>query len=314
MYQSRSVKDNLISHSDNRGFEAEYEYLKKRILKEGDMPDCTASQMFEYLEQLSKFNLGKFIIANKGLSGRWTQYVVLHPQNGRLTGINDEGKQFSEMERWVLDRAPVVLATQERFFNFQKLLQASLKNKITLASVPCGAMDDLLGLNFSGVSAFNLVGIDLDADSIDYAKQNARQNNLAGNCTFFREDAWEMAQENQFDVIASNGLNIYESDANRLKELYQRFYNCLKSGGKLITSFLTPPLGSEKQSPWDVQQINKEDLLKQKVIFSYILNVRWDDCYRTEEEKVKQLESVGFKNVRVIYDRQKIFPTVICEK
>lgn len=44
-----------------------------------------------------------------------------------------------------------------------------------------------------------------------------------------------------FHLIASNGLNIYEPEDDRVIQLYRGFHDALKPGGVLITSALTPP-------------------------------------------------------------------------
>jgi len=249
---------------------------------------------------------------NSGVNGFWSRYIVLHPQDGRITGKNSENKNFGELEQWLLDRAPIILATQERFFNFQRVLQANLKEGVKLLSAPCGLMDDLLGLNYYGLNDFSLTGIDIDQDSIDYAKQNAKQNGFEKSCQFVTANAWSLNDNEKYDVITSNGLNIYEPDDAKVTDLYKRFHGALKTGGQLISSFITPP-SSDKNS-WDKSQINSADLRMQKVIFSEILRIRWQEAYRTEKQNTQLLNKAGFQNIRYIYDRQKIFPTFVAKK
>src|SRR5690606_5582664 len=116
------------------------------ITMRGDLKDATVGEQLDLLEQLSSFNLGRFVLLHGGLDGYWTQYLCLHPSRGRLTQRNDEGRPFSELETWLLDRAPLTLATQQRFHIFQDLCQHLLTDGMDLASIPCGLMDDLLGL------------------------------------------------------------------------------------------------------------------------------------------------------------------------
>lgn len=316
MYQSKNKPgDYIISHGADKNFDQAYEALKQKILKDGDKDDSPVTERFQILENLAKFNLGKFLIQNRGLNGKWNQYIVLHPQHGRLTGLSDNGKLLNKLEQWILDRCPIVLATQERFFTFQKALQRQLKEGISLASLPCGLMDDLLGLNFFGLKQFTLTGFDLDPDILEAAKANAISNCLEEKCQFFESDAWSLTEANHFNIIASNGLNIYEPDDERVTELYRNMYKALKKGGTLISSFLTPPPSiKNKQSSWDAKQINSEDLRIQKIILVYILNIRWQESYRTEEEMTQILTNAGFKNIKIIYDRQRIFPTITGQK
>jgi ubiquinone/menaquinone biosynthesis C-methylase UbiE len=305
---------NVISHGSEKDFNTTYEELKRKIIKDGNLQNSTAAERFELLEELAHFNFGKFLILNRGINGFWTRYFVLHPQEGRLTGKNDEDRNFTRLEEWLLDRSPIILATQERFFNFQRLLQHALKEGVRLASIPCGVMDDLLGLNYLGLNDFTLTGIDLDQESIEFAKQNAKQNHLEKNCEYLTRDAWDLEIKEEYDVITSNGLNIYEPDDSKVQHLYANFFKALKSGGQLISSFLTPSPSSNKSCPWDMKQINQDDLRMQKVIMNEILDVKWHTCYRTEEETKTLLNKAGFKEVRFIYDRQKIFPTFVAQK
>jgi len=126
-------------------------------------------------------------------------------------------------------------------------------------------------------------------------------------------DAWKMTFKNEFDLISSNGLNIYEPDDERVTQLYQAFYNALKPGGKLVTSFLTPPPTLSNSCEWDMAAINQADLLKQKIIFVDILEAKWQ-CFRTSTQTQLRLESVGFEQIEFIYDKARLFPTVIAYK
>lgn len=253
------------------------------------------------LDQLSEFELGRFLLVNKGLNGYWTAYIILHGTNRT---------PLLPLEDWILHHAPSVRATQERFRIFQRVLQKHLKDNIAIASVPCGMMDDLLSLNYSNIRNSRLVGIDLDRKSLDLAQENS--NNLKmKNAKFIQSDAWKITNHKEFDIITSNGLNIYEPDDKKVIALYKKFYEALKPNGILITSFLTPPPTISKDSSW--KNVNPQDALKQKVIFNDIIGVTWQ-AFRTEETTCTQLKAAGFKVLEVIYDSQGIFPTVVAKK
>lgn len=316
MYQSKEVSANsIISHDESPDFHIAFNEMKQKISNAGDRSDSTVAEQLELLEQLSTFSFGRYLIVNRGLNGKWTQYMVLHPQHGRITGLNSDNKHFSKCESWMLDRCPIILATQERFFNFQRVLQSKLKDGAVLASVPCGLMDDLLGLNYYGLSDFKLVGIDLDPKALELAKENAEHNHLTQKCEFLCENVWSLQHHNQFDVVTSNGLNIYEPDAERVEDFYNRIYKSLKVGGTLVTSVLTPPPSLQHgKSSWDAKQISEDDLRIQKVFMAYILDVRWQAAYMSEFTMTEILERIGFKEVRIVYDRQKLFPTIVGTK
>lgn len=255
----------------------------------------------DMLDQLFQFELGRFLLENKGLNGFWTAYIIIHgPKLGNL----------QPLEEWFLKAAPTVRATQERFGIFQQILQANLKDDMAIASVPCGLMDDLLRLDYSNVKGIHLTGIDLDPASIKLAKEQAISLGFK-NVNFIQHDAWNLGISEKFDMLTSNGLNIYEQNDDAVVILYTQFCNALKKDGILITSFLTPPPVLSKESTWN--NVNVQDALKQKAIFSDIIGATWQ-AFRTEKKTREQLESAGFDVIDVIYDAQGIFPTVIAKK
>jgi len=254
------------------------------------------------LEQLTEFDFGKFLLKNKGLNGYWTSYII--------NGYRQSNKLHS-LENWIIRKAPLVKATRERSFIFTEQLQKYLEDKSTLASIPCGVMDDLLTLDYAPDLDMQLIGIDLDQKAINLAKENAVRNNLI-NCTkFVKKNAWSLGVVDQYNIISSNGLNIYESNDQKLIELYKQFYQALKTDGILITSFITPPPELSENSIWE--NYEEKDLIRQQAIFGDILQATWQ-AYRTESQMRKHLEAAGFSIIEVIYDSCKIFPTIVAKK
>jgi ubiquinone/menaquinone biosynthesis C-methylase UbiE len=253
------------------------------------------------LEDLTQFELGRFLLENQGLNGYWTSYIILYgPQK----------KGLSNLENWLLHKAPVVKATQERFTIFQRVIQHHLKNSMRLLSIPCGTMDDLIRLDYSNLSNIHLVGIDLDPNSIKLAQSNATAHGLP-NVQFVQQNAWELNSCDHYDLITSNGLNIYETDETKVIELYKKFFYALKSKGILVTSFLTPPPTLSAESSW--KNIDPEDLKKQQALFIDIIQPKWQ-VFRTESQMRQHLETAGFKVREIIYDIQGMFPTIVAEK
>lgn len=296
---SRYGLKNLITHTKNE-ISFDISEFKNNLIKKENLSMPLHEEM-NLLEQLSHFELGRFLLSNKGLNGYWTAYIILH---------GPKKQNFHLLEKWILHHAPSVKATQERFRIFQKVLQKNLRNYTTIASVPCGLMDDLLTLDYSKRYNIRLVGIDLDEKSLEFAKEKSKQLNIS-EAEFIQSDAWKIQDREEFDVITSNGLNIYEYDDNKVIDLYKRFYQALKPQRILITSFLTPPPSLSKESSW--KNVSPHDALKQKVIFSDIIGVTWQ-AFRTENKTCQQLEEAGFKVIEVIYDSQGIFPTVVAKK
>ncbi len=301
--RAESAKDALITHRDPANLVAYHhqEHVKRIETSELSIPKDQALAM---LKKLSEFELGRFLLTNKGLSGYWTSYVIRQALDKDLA---------NDIEHWIVHESPVVVATRERSKHFQTVLQSFLKSGMSIASVPCGIMDDLVFLDYEDIDDIKLFGIDLDADSLKHAKQNAQGLLARKNVTvhFSERDAWNLGVDGQLDIIVSNGLNIYEPDVSRVRKLFAQFYKALKPGGTLVTSFLTPPPVLSPESPW--KNFDGDNLAQQKVLFAEVIGVGWQS-YRTEAEARADFEDVGFVVDKIIYDHQCMFPTIICHK
>lgn len=258
------------------------------------------------LEQLSQFDFGRFLLQNRGINGYWTHYILTHPYEKHPVYANP-------LEKFLLTQSPSVMATQERFNMFLKENQKSVRNNAKLASIPCGMMGELFYLDFTNIENISLSGLDFDVHTLEDAQKLAEKKDLLKWSQFDHKDAWSMNIEEKFDLISSNGLNIYEPNDERVTKLYDKFYKALKAGGKLVTSFLTPPPSLSDSCEWNMSKVSIDDLTKQKIIFSDILQVKWQ-CYRTTEQTREQLDSVGFSDVCFYPDKANIFPTVVAFK
>lgn len=289
------------------------ENLQEKIILRGNLPHVSVERQLAILDDLCSFPLGRFFLGRKGADGFWTDYIINHPCTETNTGLNSEGKSFSPVERFILEKCPLTLATRDRFRIFQKCTQNRLKNKMCLASVPCGIMRDLLTLDYSDVSSFSLIGVDLDSNSLVLAEQLAKQCSLEEHVEFFQQDAWNFELKNQIDLITSSGLNVYVSDKQKLAQLYRRFYSLLRTGGTLITSVLTYPPGSSHKSEWILDEIPSEDILMERILYQDILDCKWRN-FCTSDEIYEDFYNAGFEKVQIIFDQYHIFPTVVAEK
>ncbi|NES68080.1 MAG: class I SAM-dependent methyltransferase, partial [Okeania sp. SIO2D1] len=273
----------------------------------------TVARQLEILNELVGFPLGQFFLQNRGLNGYWTDYLMQHQYTGRLTGIDPEGRTLTELEKFILNKNPGTLATQERHINFGKVLQNYVQEDIVFASLPCGIMRDLLKLDFTGVENFRLVGIDIDSESLELAKKLAEEYGLSEKVKFYQEDAWNIPFQEEFTLLRSCGLIGYEPDDKKVTQLYRKFFQALKPGGILVSSFKTPCPDLDPNSERNINQLNRDDMLLSKIIFSDILNTKLRG-FRSSSTTKLQLQTVGFNDIEFIWDNAKMYPTVVARK
>ncbi|NEQ35646.1 MAG: hypothetical protein F6K40_04770 [Okeania sp. SIO3I5] len=163
----------VLSHGNqNETIQQTIDRIKQRIIQTGDKSHVTVARQLELLNELVGFPLGQFLLQNRGLNGYWTDYVIEHQYQGKVTGIDREGRSLTELEKFLLDKS--FLATQQRYVNFSKIIQSYVRDNLVFASLLCGVMRDLLKLDFTGVENFRLVGIDIDFESLELAKKLAK--------------------------------------------------------------------------------------------------------------------------------------------
>lgn len=310
--EKTGTKSPLLSHNISpESIESAIQKTSERIQKSTFKFFFSKKIQFKLLNQLSQFDFGRFLLQNQGLNGYWTHYVLTHPWFGRKTGRNNKGEPFSQLENFILDVA--MRPTQERFEIFLNENQKQVKENAKLACIPSGMLGELLYLDFKGIKNIELTGIDYDQNTFQDAQKLAEQKGLLPFVKFIQSDAWTMNIQNEYDLISSNGLNIYEPDDKKVTELYRKFYDALKPGGKLVTSFLTFPPFRGGKSEWKVFKLNFKDIILQRILFMDILQSKWQ-CFCTSEQIKTQLKSVGYVDIKFIYDNAKIFPTVIAYK
>lgn len=307
-------QERLLSHVVTpNNLENTMQQVADRIKSQGEKPYVTVERQLDLLSQLSQFDFGRYLLQHRGVNGYWTHYMLTYPWFGKKTGKNNRGEPFSELEHFMLNRAPTMLATQQRFEIFLKENQKKVKDNAVLSSIPCGMIGELFYLNYENINSIQLIGIDYDRHTLDDAKILAEQKKLLSFVELIPSDAWNLNLQDELDLISSNGLNIYESDDNKVTELFRQFYKALKPDGKLVTSFLTYPPTLTTQCEWNMANINSNDLFLQKIIFVDIIEAKWQ-CYSSSDKIYKQLESIGFEKIEFIYDSAKMFPTVIAYK
>lgn len=269
-----------------------------RRLQNTDRLFLPLAQTLQLLDELSQSALGRFLLHNKGLNGYWTSWIFRN---------ETPEESLSELEHWLLNKSLYVSA-RERFYVFLREIQKRLRSDTTLASVPCGLMDDLLLQDYSSYRNISLVGIDADPESLAFAKSNAMNRGFSKDqVSFFQRDAWNLGFKNAFSLIVSNGLNMYVSCEKKLIELYQNFYEALEPGGVLLTSFIPPPTENS------ILGMAEDDFLRERAIFGDIIQVNYLN-FCTEEAMRYQLKAVGFIVEDIFSNAMGMAPVVIAGK
>ncbi|QSH41869.1 class I SAM-dependent methyltransferase [Lentisphaerota bacterium ZTH] len=306
---------NIISHGDiDQDFSQAVDMLKRNILDNNDTTFASVDEQLQILEDLTKFEAGRFLIKNNGgFNGFWTHYMLQFPENSQITNKSSDGSELTELESFIFSKGVITLATQQRYRIFLEENNKCVRENAELACIPGGLLGELLYLDFSKIKNIALYGIDLDEESLKYSIRLAEKMNLAQFTHTMHCDAWELPCKDKFDLVSSNGLNIYESDKARVSALYQAFYNSLKPNGKLVTSYIAYPPGSGELCEWDMSKIDCEALKRGMAIFTSVLGSIWQN-FSTRSEMETMLNDIGYKDIKFIYDKAKIFPTVVAYK
>lgn len=305
------MKELNITHSQKwEKLEAACQAHKKKIRKLGDAPGVSVEALEQLVDEMAKFPMGRHILLTGGANGIWTDYMISFPWAQKDVAI--KMLAMNRLEYFIIFECLSVVAQRELFLMAQKEAQKHVKEGCRLVSLPCGMMRDLLELDYSGVSNYSLIGVDLDLDSIQAAHKFAFEEEIS-NVQFIQEDAWKFEAEKPVDFINSIGLNVYESDRNRVVDLYRQFYKSLKPGGVLFTGVLTYPPGWEKKSDWILENIPEGHLEMDKIIIDDVLDLHWQN-YRTIEEMKEEFLEAGFSKVEIIPDTCCVFPAVIATK
>lgn len=283
-------------------FQKAYQSLKTKLLKTPESAYSPLAERLSLLDQLCDFELGRSLIEHRSLSRYWRHYISICPPVLE--------KLQSQLEWEILTQLPIVLATQQRHRIFVEQLQQSIENQACLLSIPSGLMEEVAYLDYKHIDHIALHAMDNDEKAFSLAKGICESRGIARWLNFQKIDAFKFAKEESYDAISSNGLTLYEPDDEKVLEFYQRCFTTLKTKGKFITCFLTPPASHDIECEWDFSKICPAMLRKQKVLFSEILGVKWQSFRKTIQIR-QMLSQVGFQDIEFYYDEAKMFPTVV---
>ncbi|MCC4605334.1 class I SAM-dependent methyltransferase [Xanthomonas campestris pv. badrii] len=297
----------LLSHSNDPSTQDEQALtaVRARLLRDEAHTPERLDALLCLVDAMSTFELGRFLLHNRGLNAHWAHQMVTY-QPGTLA--RDTAPM---LEHALFERIPLLVATRHRFGIFQHQLQALLRPGMTLVSVACGFMGELLMLDYRHCPDVRLLGTDLDPQALDGARALARQRGLEHLVSLQLQDAWEAGEPGSADVLTSNGLNIYEPDDARVLALYRVFFDWLRPGGTLVTSFLTPPPQRSDQSPWKLEAVDASNWHLQELLTKVSPP---SVTFRTQAQTLELLQRAGYGDVTFIDDPVGVFPTVVARK
>ena len=289
----------ILSHLtfalDMLGLDTKIRQIEKKLTDQGDTELAKLSEKLSILEELKKFALGQFLIANQGINGIWSHYISYeYPR------LSESQKPQNPMERMLIEIIGSDLRIRLELVKelLQKELDENRRDRISLLSVPCGVMADLSTLDFSRIEEYSLFGVDLDPDVLKKAKEFNENYALGSHTTFDCKDAWNLELDSQFDVIVCLGLNIYVKEMERLLGLYSSLRKTLKPGGKLMLSFPTPEPMHDPHTERHFKGLNPDAVRLRRIIFYEIVEIGFGKAF-SSLETTNQLKKVGFQKVEI---------------
>ena len=192
-----------ISHKANAPhFEAALRTTKDRLIALGDSHLGPLAEKLVILDQLTEFELGRFLIAHGGMNGRWSHYSFYE-----FPRLFEQGHSFHPLEIKILSLQGMRSAS-ERMKLAQNALMPNIRDGMEILSVPCGVMAELSTLNLRELKGIRLVGIDIERDSLVLAKEFAEKMKPIATLELREGDAWNLGFEKRFDAIFCLGLNM----------------------------------------------------------------------------------------------------------
>jgi hypothetical protein len=291
-------------------------FYERELAHRFPLPFANAREfLLQLAEQLPLSEVGAFLLCAQGCDWRTTDFFFDEEYKAHLKRQQERGL-LPLFDHLLFFLSPGWLATQERFRIFQSQTQPQVVDGASLASVPCGRMRDLLTLDYTRLrQPVRLVGIDKDEGALAGARELAqkilgkdsrvRAEWRAGDA--LRPGMTEPPVVEEFDLVTSNGLNIYLTD-EQCALFYANVFAALKPGGIFITSHLVLPTYYR----WD--RVNRHHVQFQTVVWKTLINPLWESFLKPPEAVWDQLKRAGFVEVLIVPDSQGIFPTFVGHK
>lgn len=196
------------------------------------------------LQKLSEFELGRFLLVNRGLNGYWTDAII----NWHVdANANSKYEYTNAIEEYLFESSPVFGARREAQRVIHQEVQPMLRPGSAVASIPCGLMSEVLLATPEPFACVDLFAIDIDAENFRSISERYGDRLAENTLHTLQVNARQLDFSERFHLICSIGLTIYMPNDDDVQALFNRFYAALKpNGGKLVTNFAATP---EEHSP-----------------------------------------------------------------
>ena len=155
-------------------------------------------------------------------------------------------------------------------------------------------------MNFSAIEKYELVGCDLDTESVELAKSQAKARGVLEKTSFWQRDAWNLATEEEFDRVVSLGLNMYCEDRQSAISLYKSFWQALKPSGKLMVTYMTHTHGPNIERDLSLVSSDEKKLV---AMMAEVLEIKYFNHLNSSAEIVENLKEAGFSEVSCHYSK-----------
>lgn len=253
-------------------------------------------------ELLNGFDLGQELLQTGSFNTYWTDLVLKSVQNGSKNYKN-------ELEQFFFEKSYFIRAWKWCETCFSEILNQTIQNDQTIASIPAGSMQEVLSLDLHRFKNITLYAIDIDNESLKLASKNFDEKGQPCRLILENANAFSLPFHHCFDLISSCGLNIYLSDSHQIKCLLENFHHCLKDNGRLIISYLTHPPGLSKNSPWNLKEMSRETWEFELFLFNDVLSAKWLN-FSAKENLETMLSDIGFSKLKTHFDPWNIFPVI----
>jgi hypothetical protein len=288
-YDDQDVETRLVTHKARK---IDMHLYKERLISHPEYDECMM-----FVEELEDCSIGRYLLSTQGFNGYWFDYLC--------QPVPKIQRPIADIEKFIVQEAPLSLAFKESRSILQKIVSQNIQDYIRMASLPCGLMTTFFELDFSHVSHFSLLGLDLDCEAINISIEVAKKRNLLNHVQYIHGDVFDFLNKDDFHLIIGFCMEFYITSRDYISNYFQVVHNALKKNGAFVGAFFSD------SSYWNIKD---EDLLaKQVMIFDTILSLPFGMRF-TLDDMAEILEKIGFYNIQFVFDEQKMVPVVFCQK